>query len=129
MKNLLSKLFSKEDKSKEESKVPEIELGRKFDIYIHVLTGEVIKEEIVKIGRTKIYRHLLKEKDLKKGNFVMLDGIKGIFKIEGKYELGHSAKYRLELIRENLPKDYGGPIEMINSYSTTYQDDSFKIMP
>ncbi len=129
MKNLLSKIFNKEDKSEENGKSPEIELGRKFDIYIHVLTGEVIKNEIVNIGGAKIYQHLLKEKDLKKGNFVMLDGIKGIFKIEGKYELGHSAQYKLELIRENLPKDYGGPIEMINNYSTTCQDDSFKIMP
>lgn len=130
MKNLLDKIFSRKNKKEApKNEAPEIELGRKFDIYIHVLTGEVIKKEIVEIGGTKIYQHLLKEKDLKKDSFVMLDGIKGIFKIEHIYDLGHSAQYKLELIRENLPKNYNKSIEMINNYSTTYQDDSFKIMP
>lgn len=118
MKNLLSKLFGKKEKIKEEKLIkeigeaPKIELGQKFDIYIHVLeTGQ----------------H--NEKDLSKGRFILLDGIKGIFKIEGVYEFEHSAQYRLELIRENLPKDYNKVIEKINSYSTHYQEDSFNLMP
>jgi hypothetical protein len=129
MKNLLSRIFSKKEKHKEENEAPKIELGQKFDIYIHVLEGEVEKREILEIRGNKSYQYLLKEKDLSKGNFVMLDGIKGIFKIEGMYELGHSAQYRLELIRENLPKEYNKIIEKIEHYSTTYQDDSFKLMP
>lgn len=128
MKNLLSKIFNKKEKSiKETGEAPEIELGQKFDIYIHVLTGEVIPE---KIGGTNIPSGcILKQKNLNKGNFLMLDGIKGVFKIEGMYELGHSAQYKLELIRENIPKDYNNLIEKIENYSTTYQDDSFNIMP
>ncbi|HPD81971.1 MAG TPA: hypothetical protein PK357_02625 [Candidatus Pacearchaeota archaeon] len=135
MKNLLSKIFSKRERFKGEKSIkeigeaPEIKLGQKFDIYIHVLTGNVSKKEILEVRGTKIYQHLLKEKNFSKGNFVMLDGIKGVFKIEGMYELGHSAQYRLELIRENLPKDYNKMIEKIESYSTNYQDDSFNIMP
>lgn len=129
MKSLLSKIFSKKEKVKEENEAPEIELGKRFDIYIHVLAGEVEKKEILNVRGNKVYQYLLKEKNLIKGNFVMLDGIKGIFKIEGKYELGHSAQYRLELIRENLPKNYTNSIEKINHYSTTYQEDSFNLMP
>lgn len=128
MKNLLSKIFSEEDKSREENKFPEIELGKKFDIYIHVLeTGKGVPERVE--GTRTLYDDNVRRKDLDKGNFVILDGIKGIFKIEGIYELEHSAKLRLELLRENLPKDYGGPIEMINKYRTDYQDDSFNIIP
>lgn len=128
MKNLLSRIFSKKEKSiKEIGEAPEIKLGQKFDIYIHVLTGNVIPEKIE--GTNIPSGYILKQKNLNKGNFVLLDGIKGVFKIEGKYELGHSAQYRLELIRENLPKDYNKMIERIENYSTNYQDDSFNIMP
>jgi hypothetical protein len=118
MKNLLSKIFNKKEKPKEEKLIkeigeaPKIELGQKFDIYISVL----------ETGRSN-------EKDLRQGRFVLLDGIKGVFKIEEMYELGHSAQYRLELIRENLPKDYNKEIEKIENYSTNYQTDSFNIMP
>jgi hypothetical protein len=117
MKSLLSKIFSKKEKLKKEKfiketgEAPKIELGQKFDIYISVL----------ETGKNN-------EKDLRQGRFVLLDGIKGIFKIEEMYEFGHSAQYRLELIRENLPKDYNKMIEKIESYSTHYQDDSFNIM-
>jgi hypothetical protein len=128
MKNLLSKIFNKKEKSiKEMGEAPKIELGQKFDIYIHVLTGNVILEKVE--GTNIPCGCILKQKNLNKGNFVMLDGIKGVFKINDMHELGHSAQYRLELIRENLPKDYNNLIEKIENYSTNYQDDSFKIMP
>jgi len=112
MKNLLSKMFQRRNNIKEIGEAPTINLGEKFDIYIHVL----------ETGKNN-------EKDLSKGKFILLNGIKGIFKIENVYELGHSAQYRLELIRENLPKNYSECIEKIDNYSTGYQDDSFKIMP
>lgn len=112
MKSLLSKIFNKKEKFTEENEAPKIELGQKFNICIHVLETEKSNE-----------------KDLRQGRFVLLNGIKGVFKIEGMYELGHSTQYRLELIRENLPKDYNKVIEKIENYSTNYQYDSFKIMP
>ena len=133
MKSLLSKIFSKKEKFTEEKfikeigEAPKIELGQKFDIYIHVLTGEVLPKKIESTNINLDY--ILKEKNLSKGNFIMLDGIKGVFKIEGMHELGHSAQYRLELVRENLPKDYNNRIEKIENYSTNYQNDSFNIMP
>jgi hypothetical protein len=112
MKNLLSKIFNKKEKFKEESEAPKIKLGQKFDIYISVL----------ETGKNN-------EKNLSKGRFVLLDGIRGIYKIENVYDLGHSAQLRLELIRENLPKNYTHSIDRIEHYSTNYQYDSFNIMP
>jgi hypothetical protein len=109
MKNLLSRIFRVKADGKEIGKAPEINTEDKFDVYVHVLEAY--------------------KKDLDKGKFILLNGIKGIFRIENIYELGHSAQYRLELIRENLPKDYENSIERIDSYSTGYQNDSFKIMP
>jgi hypothetical protein len=112
MVNLISKIFRIDKEGKERGTPPKINLGDKFDIYIHVL----------ETGKNN-------EKNLSKGKYILLDGIKGIFKVENVYDLGHSAQLRLELIRENLPKDYRHSIDKIEHYSTRYQDDSSVIMP
>jgi hypothetical protein len=118
MKNLLSKIFQIGKTNKEIGTAPKVELGEKLDVYIHVL--ETYKRDRNNINLSK---------DLKEGRFILLSGICGIFKIENVSELGHAAQYKLELIRENLPKDYQQPIERINNYSTFYHDDAFAIMP
>lgn len=118
MKSLLSKIFQIGKKDKEIGTAPKVELGEKLDIYIHVLETFKKDKENVDVA-----------KNLRAGRFILLSGICGIFKIEHVSELGHAAQYKLELVRENLPKNYGEPIERINNYSTFYQDDSFAIMP
>jgi len=127
MKNLISKMFQRENKVKE-TEAPQIKNDEKFDIYIHV--NELLRKVPKKVNNSDLVDSIhYREINIEKGRFILLNGIKGIFKIENIYELGSSAQYRLELIRKNLPKNYSEKIEKINNYSTMCLDDSFILMP
>ncbi len=102
MVNLLSKL------SDEEKNNPlEIKIGERFDIYISALNIN---------------------KNIEKDKFVLLNGIKGMFKIEDVHRFVNSSEYKIQVIRENYPKDYSGSIERIDSYSTKDLNDSSQIL-
>lgn len=90
MKNLFSKLNN-------ENNSGEIKIGEKFDIYVSAKEMNL---------------------DVKEDCFVLLDGVKGIFKVGEIYRIVNSPEYKIQIVRENYPKNYSKNIERIDNYTT-----------